>query len=106
MEKLIATDHPIRAIKRMCDERALRRDLRVAQGALDSTRDAAQRESSPSLYTVRSDRQLCARLQADLLFRWFVDLPIDEAPLNASTYSKNQSRLLQHKVADVFFSRW
>ncbi len=26
-----------------------------------------------ALYTVRSDRPLCARMQTDLMFRWFVD---------------------------------
>jgi transposase len=57
-----------------------------------------------ALYTVRSDRQLCARMQTDLMFRWFVDLPLDEAVFDASTYSKNQARLLQHEVADLFFS--
>jgi hypothetical protein len=29
---------------------------------------------------------------------------MDEAPFDASTYSQNQSRLLQHEVADVFFT--
>lgn len=53
---------------------------------------------------MRSDRQLCARLQTDLVFRWFVDQPMDEAVFDASTYSKNQTRLLTHQVAELFFS--
>jgi transposase len=57
-----------------------------------------------ALYTVRSDRQLCTRLQTDLMFRWFVDLPLDESVFDASTYSKNQERLLRHEVADLFFA--
>jgi hypothetical protein len=32
-----------------------------------------------------------------------VDLPMDEAPFDASTYSKNQSRLLHREVADLSF---
>ena len=59
-----------------------------------------------ALYTVRRERQLCARLQTDLLFRWFVDLPLDADVFNASTFSKNQARLLTHEVADLFFMKW
>lgn len=54
------------------------------------------------LYTVRSERQLCARLQTDLLFRWVVDMLLDEAVFDAPTFSKNQARLLGHEVADLF----
>jgi transposase len=43
-------------------------------------------------------------LQADLLFRWFVDLPLEAAVFDASTYSKNQRRLLGHEVAEHAFS--
>ena len=57
-----------------------------------------------ALYTVRSDRQLCARLQTDLLFRWFIDLPLEQAVFDASVFSKNQERLLSHAVADLFFA--
>ena len=57
-----------------------------------------------ALYTVHSDRQLCARMQTDLMLRCFVDLPLDESGCDASTCSKNQARLLQHEGADLFFS--
>ena len=56
-----------------------------------------------ALSTVRSERQLCARLQSDLLFRWFVDWSLDAAVFDASIFSKNQARLLAHEVADLFF---
>jgi transposase len=110
VETLIPSEHPIRVIKRLCDE-----VLRGMSGHFDEIYAAAGAPSIPpetllkgkvlqALYTVRSDRQLCARLQTDLMFRWFADLPLDEAVFDASTYSKNQERLLQHQVADLFFS--
>lgn len=110
VETLISADHPIRAIKKLCDE-----VLATMSGHFDAIYAAAGAPSIPpetllkgkvlqALYTVRSDRQLCARLQTDLMFRWFVDLPLDEAVFDASTYSKNQQRLLQHAVADLFFA--
>jgi transposase len=110
VETMIAANHPIRAIKRMCDE-----VLRTMSGHFDEIYATEGAPSIPpetllkgkilqALYTVRSDRQLCARLQTDLMFRWFVDLPLDEAVFDASSYSKNQQRLLQHAVADLFFT--
>jgi transposase len=110
VETLIPAGHPIRPIKRLCDEA-----LRAMSGHLDEIYAADGAPSIPpetllkgkvlqALYTVRSVRQLCARLQTDLLFRWFVDLPLDAAVFDASTFSKNQARLLAHEVADLFFS--
>ena len=58
-----------------------------------------------ALSTVRSDRQLCTRLQTDLLFRWFIDLGLDEEVFDASSFSRNQQRLLQHEVAGEFFAQ-
>ena len=110
VETMIGADHPIRRIKRMCDE--------VLDSMSDYFDEIYAQNGAPSipletllkgkvlqaLYTVRSDRQLCARMQTDLMFRWFADLPLDEAVFDASTYSKNQERLLKHQVADLFFS--
>jgi transposase len=39
-----------------------------------------------------------------LLFQWFLDLELEEEPFEASTFSKNQERLLEHQVADEFFA--
>jgi hypothetical protein len=57
-----------------------------------------------ALYTVRSDPRLCGRPQTDLMVRSFVDPPLDEQLFDASTYCKNQGRLLEHDVADLFFA--
>ena len=110
VETMIAANHPIRAIKRMCDE-VLRtmsehfEEIYATEGAPSIPPERLLKgKILQALYTVRSDRQLCARLQTDLMFRWFVDLPLDEAVFDASSYSKNQERLLQHAVADLFFT--
>ena len=73
VETLIAADHPIRVIKRMCDD-----VLKAMDGPKRFT-------VLQALFTVRSDRQLCARLQTDRMFRWFVDLPLDHEVFDAST---------------------
>ena len=56
-----------------------------------------------ALYTVRSERQFCERLQYDLLFKWFLDLNIGDPAFDHTTFSKNRERLLEHEVAGRFF---
>ena len=57
-----------------------------------------------ALYSIRSERQFCERLRYDLLFKWFLDLNISDAPFDASTFSKNRERLLAADVARAFFA--
>ena len=57
-----------------------------------------------ALYSIRSERQFCERLEYDLLFKWFLDLNIDDPAFDASTFSKNRERLLAHDIAQQFFT--
>ena len=34
---------------------------------------------------------------------WFLDMRIDQRAFDATTFSKNRKRLLEHEVADEFF---
>src|SRR5216110_992128 len=56
-----------------------------------------------ALYSVRSERQFCERLGYDLLFRFFLDMNLDDASWDATTFTKNRDRLVQHEVARQFF---
>jgi transposase len=56
-----------------------------------------------ALYSVRSERQFCERLEYDLLFKWFLDQDINTPAFDASSFSKNRQRLLDHDVARQFF---
>jgi transposase len=110
VEALIARDHPIRRIKALVDEVLAGMDAHFEEMYVESGRPSIPPERLlkakvlQALFTVRSDRQLCARLQTDLMFRWFIDLPLDEAVFDPSTFSQNQERLLRHEVADLFFA--
>jgi transposase len=55
-----------------------------------------------ALYTVRSDRMFCERLNFDLLFRWFLDMDMEQPPFDHSTFSKNRLRLLEQETAQKF----
>jgi transposase len=110
VEELIAREHPIRRIKKTVDE-----VLRRMGPTFDAMYARQGRPSIPpeqllkakvlqALFSVRSDRQLCTRLQTDLMFRWFIDLGLDEKVFDASSFSQNQKRLLAHDVAEKFFA--
>ena len=48
-----------------------------------------------ALFSVRSERQLCERLEYDMLFKWFLDMNILDASFNHAVFSKNKERLLR-----------
>jgi transposase len=109
-EDLIPKDHPIRRIRRVIDE-----VLAEMDGEFDAMYSRIGRPSVPpeqllkatilmALYSVRSERAFCERLNYDLLFKWFLDLPIDAKAFDATTFTKNRDRLLAAEVADRFFA--
>ena len=57
-----------------------------------------------ALYSIRSERAFCERLNYDLLFKWFLDVPIEAQAFDATTFTKNRERLLEAEIADRFFA--
>lgn len=55
-----------------------------------------------AIYTVRSAHQFCEQLSCNFVFRYFLDLGLDERDFDASTCAKNQQRRLQADVAGAF----
>ena len=109
-EDLIPAGHPIRRIRVVVDE-----VLAGMDGSFDAMYSDSGRPSVPpemllkatvlmAMYSMRSERAFCERLNYDMLFKWFLDLPIDAASFDASTFSKNRQRLLDQNIADEFFA--
>ena len=109
-EDLIPADHPIRRIRVVVD---------TVLGELDGSFDALYAKSGRppvppeillkasvlmAMYSMRSERAFCERLNYDMLFKWFLDQSIDAASFDASTFSKNRQRLLNQNIADEFFA--
>ena len=46
-------------------------------------------------YTVRSERQFCEQLRYNILFKWFLDLNVEDEPFHPTTFTKNRERLLE-----------
>jgi transposase len=109
VEDRIRPDHPLRDIKRRVD--------RILDGMSPQFAKAYSTTGRPSvpperllkalllmaLYSVRSERQLCERIDTDLLFRWFLDLDPSDDVFDATTFTHNRKRLDDHDLTKTFF---
>ena len=109
-EDLVPADHPIRRIRVVVDAVLAELDC-----TFDAMYAAGGRRSVPpevllkstvlmAMYSIRSERAFCERLNYDLLFKWFLDMRIDQPAFDATTFTKNRKRLLEHEIADEFFA--
>lgn len=110
-EKRVPAKHPLRAVKKLAE--AALRDL---SSVFDGMYSSIGRSSIPperllkasllmAFYTVRSERLFCEQLDYNILFRWFLDMSMEEPSFDHSTFSKNRERLIAHDVAHEFFVR-
>src|SRR6516165_12008349 len=108
-EKRVAKDHPLRRIKQLAGEALIQ-----LRPVFDQMYSAVGRPSIPperllkasllmALYTVRSERLFCEQLDYNLLFRWFLDMNMDEESFVPTVFTKNRKRLIEHDVASRFF---
>ena len=109
-DELVPRDHPIRQIKSLV-ERALEQlvpAFNTLYSRLGRPTIAAEHLLKGSLlialYSIRSERQFCERLQHDILFKWFLDLSITDPVFDPSTFSRSRARLLEEQVSKQFFS--
>ena len=110
LEERIAADHPLRAIRALTNE-----VLAALSPRFETLYSHLGRPSIPpeyllratllqAFFSVRSERQLMEQIDYNLLFRWFVGLPIDDAVWDATVFTKNRDRLLEAEVAQEFLS--
>src|SRR2546429_7376930 len=110
-EKRVPTEHPLRPIRKMVDE--ILKEMSPQFQKLYS--DVGRPSIAPErllrslllqiFYSVRSERMLMEQLQYNLLFRWFVEMEMDEEVWNHAVFSKNRERLLNEEIAEAVFQR-
>lgn len=110
LEKRIPDDHPLRPIRKLVDD-----VLGRMNGRLDALYSGTGRPSiAPEMllratllqafFSVRSERQLMEQIDYNLLFRWFVGLPMDAQVWHATVFCHNRDRLLEADVAREFLT--
>jgi transposase len=108
-ETRVPANHPLRGIKRLADAA-----LTQLSPVFDRMYSSTGRPSIPperllksmvliALYTVRSERQFCEQLDYNLLFRWFLDLDMEEPSFDPTVFTKNRDRLVVSDAAGEFF---
>lgn len=108
-ERRVPANHPLRRIKKIADAA-----LKNLSAVFDSMYSHTGRPSIPperllkgivlqALYSVRSDRLFCETLDYNMLYRWFLDMSMDDDSFDHSVFTKNRDRLLKHEVAQKFF---
>jgi transposase len=96
LESFVPAEHPLRRIRPLIDERAIRRICKPLYSAIG-------RPSIPPeqlflalvggyLLGIPSDRKLVMELQCNMALRWFVGLNLDQDAWDASTFSQNRRR--------------
>lgn len=108
-EARVPASHPLRPLKAMADE-----VLQKLSPTFEAMYSQTGRPSIPperllkgelliALFSVRGHRLFCEMVDYHILFRWFLDMSLDEPVFDHSTFSQNSERLLTHEAAQKFF---
>ena len=109
LEERVLKDHPLRTIKAVADaalpELSPTFDHMYAKVARASVPPERLLKASMliALYSVRSERAFCEELEYNLLFRRFLDMDLIERSFDATVFTKNRRRLLEHDTGRALF---
>jgi len=110
LEERIPAEHPLRGIKALADAALVALDRRF-----DALYSSLGRPSIPpemllratllqAFFSVRSERMLMEQINYNLLFRWFVGLPMDAEVWHPTVFTHNRDRVLETEVAREFLA--
>jgi transposase len=109
LNDLIPAEHPLRRLKAVADEILRAMDVQFAAMYSETGRPSIPPETLlkgqllVAMFSIRSERQLCEQIRYNLLFRWFLDMEIEDRVFVPTVYAKNRDRLMEHEVAARFF---
>jgi len=109
LEERVPADHPLRKIKATCRGifASMKRDF-------DAAYSTTGRPGIPpeqlllamllqALYSMRSEIQLMQAIQFNMLYRWFLELPLDQEAWTPEVFSMNRDRFQDHELTRKFF---
>ena len=110
LDERIPKDHPLRPIRGLADEALASLNLRFeglysAMGRPSIAPEMLLRATLlQAFFSVRSERMLMEQINYNLLFRWFVGLPMDAEVWHPTVFTHNRDRLLEAEVAHDFLA--
>jgi transposase len=110
LEERIPADHPLRPIRLLTDEvlGALSKRFEGLYSSMGRPSIAPEVLLRATLlqafFSVRSERMLVEQINYNLLFRWFVGLPMDAEVWHPTVFTHNRDRLLEAEVAHEFLA--
>jgi len=109
LKKRVIQDHPLRKVKVLADQ-----ELKRLSPLFNKMYSHAGRPSIPperilksllliALYSIRSERQFCEQMDYNLLYRWFLNIELNDVGFDPTVFTKNRERLMEHEVGKLFF---
>ena len=111
LDQYVPADHPLRPVRDVFNGCLARMDTHFDGLYSPYGRDSIAPEKLlralmlQVLFGIRSERQMVEQLRYNMLYRWFVGLPLHEQPWDHSTFSKNRERLLEGGTPEVLFQQ-
>lgn len=111
LEDRVPAEHRLRPIKRWADRvlASMRWDFEAAYS--HRGRPGAPPEHLlkalllQALYSIPSEIKLMEAIEYNLLYRWFLDLPVEQAAWTPECFSMNRQRFIDHDLVRTFFDR-
>jgi transposase len=110
LEERIPADHPLRPIRALADAAlgSLNKRFEGLYSTMGRPSIAPEMLLRATLlqafFSVRSERMLMEQINYNLLFRWFVGLPIDAEVWHPTVFTHNRDRVMEADVAHEFLA--
>jgi len=111
LEQRVPDGHPLRPIKAWCDKvlAGMSRDFNRAypgRGQASVPPECLLKSLLlRALFGIPSERRLCEACEFNLLYRWFIDWPLERPMWTPETFSMNRERFEAHELVRKFFER-
>jgi transposase len=109
LEQRVPPHHPLRRIKRRCDELLAQMNRQFNRAYSPLGRPSIPPEQLlkalllQALYSIRSEIALMEQIEFNQLYRWFVDLPLEQRAWTPEVFSVNRDRFAAHGLVQAFF---
>jgi transposase len=109
LEQRVPQNHPLRPIKRRTDELLAQMNRQFNRAYSSLGRPSIPPEQLlkalllQALYSIRSEIALMEHVEFNQLYRWFVDLPLEQRAWTPEVFSVNRERFAEHGLVQAFF---